>query len=463
MLNISQNSINDFISLKNFKSYDLLKKSRVRWVSFLLTLGLIAAIIFSMFLPWTQNINANGYVTTRTPQQRPQPIHSVISGRIEKWYVQEGDFVKAGDNIIFLSEVKSEYFDPNLIKRTTEQVAAKSKSIKAYDDKVAALENQFQALQEALPIKLEQTRNKIEQVKNKIEIDSVDLTAFNANIKIAEDQYLRIKQLHEKGLKTRTELQEKEQKLQNLKAKILAQENKVLNQKSELINLRVELFAIEKEYADKLAKSQSEQQSALSAKLESMAATAKLKNQLSNYKERQKFYHIKAPQSGYVTKAIKKGIGSVIKEGVDIVTIMPEKYNLAVEVYLKPQDLPLIRIGEDVRMRFDGWPAVVISGWPEGSTGVFSGEIVAIDQFIGDNGYYRTLISPSENQKKKWPKQLRVGTGVQAFILLNNVPIWYELWRQLNGFAPDFYKNYKEDAKQKEKEIKRKAPIKSVK
>ena len=216
--------------------------------------------------------------------------------------------------------------------------------------------------------------------------------------------------------------------------------------------------AIENEYADKLSKSQSDQQSALSAKLETMAATSKLRNQLSNYNQRQQFYFITAPQSGYITKAVKKGIGEIVKEGTDIVTIMPDVYDLAVEMYLQPQDLPLIRPGDEVRLRFDGWPAIVISGWPEASTGIFSGNIVAIDRFISENGYYRILISPN-GEEKKWPKILRVGTGTNAFILLSNVPIWYEIWRQLNGFPADFYKK---DESEKEK-IKRKAPAKSIK
>ena len=216
------------------------------------------------------------------------------------------------------------------------------------------------------------------------------------------------------------------------------------------------MLGIEKEYADKLAKSESEQQSAVSSKLQSVAETSKLRNQLSNYNLRQSLYFITAPQSGYITKAIKKGIGETIKEGTDIATIMPADYDLAIEIYIKPQDLPLLSIGNVARLRLDGWPAIVISGWPESSTGIFAGQIVAIDQFISDNGYYRVLISP-DPKEKPWPDKLRVGTGARAFILLRDVPIWYEIWRQLNGFPPDFY------GVEKKEEVKRKAPLKSVK
>lgn len=458
MLNISENSISDFIGLEEFRSYKLLRKSRIGRMSLFVALGVIFGLIICLFLPWTQNINAKGYVTTRSPEQRPQAIQSVIAGRLETWFVQEGDFVAKGDTIVFISEVKSEYFDPNLIARTNEQVQAKSQSIESYHQKVLALQDQYNAINESLILKREQTFNKIQQARNYISMDSIDLVALQINLEIAENQLARTKHLYDKGLKTLTELQEKELKIQSTGAKVKVQENKLLNRKNELINLNIELSSIDRDYQDKLAKSQSDQQSALSNKLESMAATSKLQNQLSNYQERQNFYYITAPQSGYITKTIKKGVGETIKEGTDIATIMPDKYDLAVEVYMKPQDLPLLNIGNNVRLRFDGWPAIVISGWPESSTGVFSGDIVAIDQFLGDNGYYRMMISPDKTEKE-WPERLRVGTGTNAFILLKEVPIWYEVWRQLNGFPPDFYQGNGD----RKADVKRKVPMKSVK
>ncbi len=458
MLNISENSISPSISLNEFESYGLLKKNHTRRLTLWLIAGLATGFFLCLFLPWTQNINAKGYVTTRSPEQRPQAIQSIIAGRLENWYVQEGDYVEKGDTIIFISEVKSEYFDPELLERTSEQITAKSQSIESYGQKVIALENQFVALQEGLELKREQTRNKMQQTRNKISMDSIDLVAYEINLEIAKNQLSRTKELHEKGLKTLTELQEKEYKVQSANAKVIVQKNKVLNQKNELVNLNIEIISIEKDYADKLAKSQSDKQSALSSKLESVASKSKLRNQFSNYNERQKYYYITAPQSGYITKTIKKGIGETIKEGTDIATIMPSKYDIAVEVYLKPQDLPLLKISDLVQLRFDGWPAIVISGWPESSTGVFSGTIVAIDKFISENGYYRILISPNK-EKKEWPEKLSIGTGANAFILLKEVPIWYEVWRQLNGFPPDYYSTEKGN----ENEIKRKAPLKSIK
>ena len=96
-------------------------------------------------------------------------------------------------------------------------------------------------MQEALNLKRQQTRNKIEQAYNKIKMDSIDLVAHKTNLDIANNQLARTKELHNKGLKTLTELQEKEYKVQSANAKVNVQKNKLLNQKNELTNLKIEL------------------------------------------------------------------------------------------------------------------------------------------------------------------------------------------------------------------------------
>lgn len=459
MLNISENSISGMLKLNGFKSYQFLKGKDQNKKRFYYGLSLLLILLIVVFVPWTQNIKGKGYVTTLLPEQRPQPIQSIISGRLEKWYVREGNFVKKGDTLIYITEVKNAYFDPNLISRTQEQVNAKSESITSYDDKVIALKAQLTSIRESKLLKLEQVRNKIIQTKNKINIDSIDLISYKIKYEISINQYKRTKELHTQGLKSLSDLQDKELKQQESYAKYLSQQNKLENQKNMFVNFKLELASTEQDYSQKISKTNSDIQSALSAKLEATSNTSKLKNQLSNYQQRLNLYYITSPTDGYITKTIKKGTGQLIKEGTDILTIMPAVYDLAVKVYVKPQDLPLLKIGDHSRLRFDGWPALVISGWPEKSTGIFSGKIFAIDQHISENGKYRVLIAPDKTTKK-WPENLRVGTGTYTFILLNDVPIWYELWRNLNGFPPDFYRTNQDDEPEK---LKKKAPIKSVK
>ena len=134
----------------------------------------------------------------------------------------------------------------------------------------------------------------------------------------------------------------------------------------------------------------------------------------------------------------KAGIGEIVKDGEHITMIVPNRLNYAVELYARPIDLPLINIGQKVRFTFDGFPAIVFSGWPNNSFGTFAGKVIAYENSISPNGMFRVLVS-EDSTVKKWPEQLKIGTGAQGIALIKDVPIWYELWRNINGFPPDYY------------------------
>ncbi|MGB5692022.1 MAG: biotin attachment protein, partial [Flavobacteriaceae bacterium] len=286
--------------------------------------------------------------------------------------------------------------------------------------------------------KLEQARNKLLQSKLKVQSDSIDLEAARTNIAIAERQYERVVQLEAEGLKAVTDVEEKKLKLQETQAKLISQENKLLAAKNQVINARVEINRVRAEYTDKISKAQSDQFTAQSNQFDSEAQVTKLENEYANYSIRSDLYYIRAPQNGFINRAIQAGIGETFKEGDRLVGIMPSDYQQAVETYVDPIDLPLVQLGEKVRIQFDGWPAIVFSGWPNLSYGTYGGTVVAIETFISDNGKYRILLAP-DAEDHEWPEAIRVGSGAYTIALLNDVPIWFEIWRQLNGFPPNYY------------------------
>lgn len=438
MLNISDNN-NPKQDFEQFKTVHMLENKTHYKILNKIIIGISILGIAMLFLPWTQNISGSGAVTTLKPNQRPQSIQSVISGRIEKWYIQEGDFVQKGDTILYISEIKEDYMDPNLVENTKNQVDAKRNAVASYQSKVISLENQLQAIETEKKLKLEQAYNKIKQARLKIKSDSIDLVAANTQLKIATTQFNRSVKLNNEGLKPLTDVEEKKLKLQEVEAKIINQENKLLTSKNDFINAKVEVNRIIAEYAEKVSKSQSDKFTALSSQYDAKAQVNKLENQHANYSIRNKMYYITAAQSGYINRALQSGIGETVKEGTAIATIMPSAYEIAVETYVDPIDLPLIHKGEKVRVWFDGWPTIVFSGWPDISYGTFGGTIVAIENFISPNGKYRVLIAPDKDEDK-WPKELSIGSGAQTLALLDTVPIWFEIWRVLNGFPPNYYK-----------------------
>lgn len=440
MLNISEKTVGKYIDRSKIPSLRWAESKKSGRVLIRILIWFFALVLVIMFVPWTQNIAGRGSVTTMNLDQRPQTIHSVIAGRIEKWFVREGDYVSKGDTILYISEVKDEYFDPNLLSRTEEQLKAKELTVQSYMEKVKALDIQIEALFQTSGLKLKQAKNKLKQAELKVVADSIDFEAVKIKYEIAVRQFDRMKELYDEGLKSLTDLENRRMSMQKTQAEMISAESGLLSSRNEAINAEIELTSIQAEYRNSIAKAESDKYTALSSMYDAEAVVTKLQNQYVNYSVRSGLYYITAPQNGYVTRAIQSGIGETIKEGEQIVSIMPSHYDLAVEMYVRPIDLPLIKLNQRVRIQFDGWPSIVFSGWPNTSFGTYGGRIFAIDNFISPNGFYRVMVKPDPDEIA-WPDALRVGAGTHNMLLLNDVPIWYELWRQINGFPPDYYKN----------------------
>ena len=438
MLNLSNQRVNEeMVTHYTLKTLRALPQSNGgrrlgRWMLFFLVTGLII-----MFLPWQQNINGEGTVSALTPQDRPQTIQNAIPGRIERWVARDGDYVKRGDTILVISDIKDEYFDPSLPQRLSEQLAAKQGSLRATDDKITALNGQLTALKTGVGVKLESARNKVKQSEFKVKADEADLNAIRNNYQIAVDRVDRFEKGFKNGLFSLTELETRRLKLQEDRSKVVAQENKLAVSRQELINARLDLGTIQADFQEKTAKALSDRSSAVSYRAEADGEIAKIRNKISSVDVRRGLYVVRAPQNGYVVQPLKAGIGETIKEGESIATLQPSNPQLAVELFVRAMDVPLIQRGRTVRLQFDGWPAIQFSGWPTVSVGTFGGQVAVIDAVSSKNGKYRMLVRPMVQQgDQPWPKQLRVGSGVFGWVMLDDVPVWYELWRQLNGFPP---------------------------
>jgi len=404
-----------------------------RWI----TITIIGVIII-LCLPWTQNIRSDGQISTLNPKQRPQQINSIIAGRISEWRVKDGQIVNKGDTLALITEIKEDYLDPSQLIRVDEQITAKDNAIDFYKNKADATNSQATALETTRTLKLFQLANKIKQSTLLVQSDSISYLAAQNQLIIAEPQLERQKQLYDAGLKSLVELEQRQQAYQDALSKKIGAENKFYNSKNELLNVKIERAAIEQDYAEKILKTVGDRFSTLSEMATTQSEVSKLKNQLSNYSIRRGFYIIIAPQGGQVIRTSKAGIGETVKEGDTLLEIVPVTFDEAVEIFIDPFDLPLINKGQKVRLQFDGFPAIVFSGWPNTSFGTFGGKIVAVDPSISANGKFRAWVTPDKNEPS-WPPELNFGSGAEGIALLKDVPIIYELWRNLNGFPPEYY------------------------
>ena len=400
--------------LREEQSYRVLS----RWA-----LGLFVAFLLAAFIPWQQNLFGNGVVSALSPMDRSQTLPSRIDGRVERWFVAEGQFVAKGSPIVQISEIKDEYLDPEVLPRTQEQLDATARSNSDKRNKAAALSAQIEALEQGLEVKLRQAGNKLAQVRAELEQAVLEDS-------VARDQYARREQLFKSplGLASLNDLQSAQVKAQQTAAKLVEKQNSVRNAELEFDMLRAEA-------REKIEKARSDRAATLAEVADGEGKVASLRNKVASLEQRQSFYTIDAPQDVYVVKAMKQGVGEVVKAGEAVVTVQAAAPRQAVELFLRPMDVPLVKRGRKVRLQFDGWPALQFSGWPSVSVGTFGGEIAVVDQVASPNGKFRALVIPDPDDEP-WPAQLRLGSGVYGWAMLDEVPLWFELWRQLNGFPP---------------------------
>jgi multidrug resistance efflux pump len=388
-----------------------------RWL-----IGILLVLVGIMFLPWQQNVQGNGNVTALSPADRPQQLQSRIDGRLEAWFVSEGQLVKKGDSIVRISEIKEEYLNPSVLPLTQQQQTAKESAISEKLNKAAALAQQIVQLEQQRDFKLQQTANKVLQYQAEVRQATLEDS-------VARDQLRRRERLFRDslGLVSVNDLQTFQIRVQSAAAKLV--------EKQQMLAItQTDLQSIPAEYGEKIAKSRSDRAATLAEVSEGRSDVAKLKDKVGSLTLRNSFYVIEAPQDGYVVRATRAGQGEIVKAGEPIVSIQPARPRKAVELYVKPMDVALLKPGRHVRVFFDGWPALQISGWPQVAVGTFGAQVAVIDQFPSADGRFRVLLVPDTTHDEDWPAQLRLGTGAGGWAMLDNVTVGWELWRQLNGF-----------------------------
>jgi multidrug resistance efflux pump len=388
-----------------------------RWL-----IAILVALVLILFLPWQQNVQGEGTVTAFDVADRPQDLTSRIDGRIEAWYVREGQFVKKGDSIARISEIKDDYLNPNVLPLTAQQQHAKQAAVENKLGKAQALQAQLGQLQAQRDFKLQQTRNKIVQYVAEVRQATLEDS-------VARDQLRRRERLFRDslGLVSMNELQTFQLRSQSTAAKLVEKEQA-------LRTLETDLLSIPVEYGEKISKATSDRAATLADINESRADIAKLQDKVGSLTVRNGFYLIEAPQDGYVVRASRAGQGEIVKAGGALVTLQPARPRKAVELFVKPMDVALLKPGRHVRVYFDGWPALQISGWPQVAVGTFGATVAVIDQFPSKGGKFRALLVEDTSLDAPWPAQLRLGTGAEGWAMLDNVSVGWEIWRQLNGF-----------------------------
>ncbi len=414
-----------------------------RTVALTLLILLIVILAALVLVPWQQSITGMGRVAVYSPMDRPQSVEALISGRISQWYVKEGQSVQKGQLLLEIKETDPKYLDPAQLTRMESQRQALVSRQNATLARIDSLKSQAAFLSQSRSAAVPSARVKVSQSRNKIDAADQALTAAKQNRTTAELNLKRIQELHEKGLRSTRDRELAQQTYIESQTKVEQAEAylSVARQDQSVAG-----FDQAKVTADTSA-SLSNIQASVSTAYETLASTqsdlAKLDVEIENMKQRINQRQVMAPIAGTVVRIMNAGLGETVAEGDILATLVPKNADQAVELLISDNDAPLVSVGRPVRLQFAGWPALQFSGWPAVAVGTFAGRVQVIDAVDDGTSRYRIWIEPDTNaiqngKEQQWPSSrfLRPGSKAIGWVMLDTVPLWFELWRQFNAFPP---------------------------
>jgi multidrug efflux pump subunit AcrA (membrane-fusion protein) len=389
---------------------------------------LFLVVVFLGFTPWQQNIHGVGRVVAYAPQERQQTIEATVEGRVVSWMVQEGSEVKAGSQIGEISD-----YDPELPRRLQQEFKTVQQRIEAISTRIIALEDQTILAERSKEMAALAAEARVRMAEERVNAAKHNVEASSAAYETSRINYERQRALEQKGLASRRTFElsdldstQKRTDWERAQSSYKAALSEVEAIRADRHKILADSGAAVEKSRSELAKSREELQYAEAEKLKIETKSA-----------RQITQHIIAPQDGTIFRLVANPGAEVVKPGDAVAILIPSARQRAVELWVDGNDAPLIDAGRNVRLQFEGYPALQFSGWPETAVGTFGGIVSLVDSTDNGKGDFRVLILP-DDKDQPWPDErfIRQGVRVNGWVLLNKVKLGYELWRNFNGFPP---------------------------
>jgi adhesin transport system membrane fusion protein len=391
----------------------------------LLFLVIVAALIFT---PWQQSVPGKGRVIALTPVERQQSLEAPVEGRIVKWHVVEGTRVKAGDVVVEMADQ-----DPNMLARLSSVREAVDGRFAASSRRVDEMNHQILQLEESRRNAISAARSRVQMAIDRLNAAEQNLEAARARQITAELNRERQKKLFDKGLTSQRNVELAQLEMDSAAADLLARQAALNATKNDQVALEADLLKVT---TDQNALIRSARASLESAKADVQSARAE-SERASGSLSRQSTQLVRAPRDGTIFRLFAQPGSELLKSGEKLADFVPDVTSPVVELFLNGNDVPLVRRHDLVRLQFNGWPAIQFVGWPSVAVGTFGGRVILVDSTDNGKGQFRVLVEP-DPADSPWPSKAYLRQGVQAngWVLLKQVPLGFELWRQFNGFPP---------------------------
>ena len=388
----------------------------------------IFVVIFAfLFLPWQQTVKGTGTISAYDPTQRPYAISATINGFIDEFHVEENQFVKKGELLFTMVDLDRKYSAKlkNIEKKSQEQLQNTQKQVLLSKEK-------NENLKEYLDMGLKVYAQKLSQTEDKIRSLELKKVSLEKNHEIEKSNFERIELLYKEGIESKR----KYDSMENIYVKAKADLEKIA------IDIQVErknIDIIEKEkekfFKDTQNKLKSLEEAILSSQNRITSIDQDLQRQSMNI-SRYETAEVYAQKDGYIVRLYESDKNKLLNKGDQVIYFAPAVDDKTLLLKVCDLNLPLTKEGLPVRLMFYGWPAMQISGWPKITFGTFGGIIKKIDSISYEKGFFYAYVVEDPNEP--WPKGdvLKVGTQTTAWVRLETVPIWYQIWRTINGLPP---------------------------
>lgn len=422
-----------------FLSYRMTRPPRLLlWFGLILLLFFGSVVVSLVMVEWRQTVVGQGELAIFDPLDRPQTVESQLKGRLVELLVQEGDTVEEGQVLARLEDRDSKFLDPAQTQRLEGQQVALRQKIAAARQRISALELQLLSIDSYRQAGVNSANAKVSQTRQKLEVARQQLRIGEQDVKTAQLQLKRIATLNKEGLKSDRDHELAQQKVVETETKLQKMRGDLTLLERDIDLAGLEIPKIEAEASEKTQKVRESIAKAYETISETEEKLQKLLNEAGTLKVRRSLLEVTAPRSGRVVALKKLGVGQLLKEGDVIARIAPELENRGVELYFSGLDSPLLEVGRPVRLMFEGFPAVPFMGWEWTSVGTYGGRIAFIDPVVSEDKEkqgFRVWVLPDPDEPE-WPPldRLRLGSRATGWAMLNRVPLYYELWRQLNAF-----------------------------
>jgi multidrug efflux pump subunit AcrA (membrane-fusion protein) len=432
--------IDNFATSQKLQAWEL-----VRIPQYLRTYGrwaiklLLAFFCLVAFVPWTQTIIATGQLSAYSPYERPQDIEAIILGRLKKWHVFEGSRVKQGELILEIDDIDPSFMAPELLSLMEQQKVALDQNRKAALERADQLTDRITEMNNLVKAAVPSAEARVLEAENKVRAAEQRVVSAKIAVDTAELNVGRNRDLAERGLVSQRELELAIQAAIGSKADLQAAEAMLKEAKQGMRALSFGRDQISAEVLQRLMDAEAQRAGALADAARAADQLANVQLRQSNATQRRLASRVLAPIDGTVVRMSEVGVGETVRPGDKLVRISPTSADKAVELWADGLDAPLLNVGRKVRILFYGIPAIPLPAWPEIMAGTYGGVIKVVDQVDDGKGNFRFWVVP-DLEDRAWPEQahVRQGTKAMGWVILNRVPLWYELWRRFNLFPPDY-------------------------